>query len=153
MSIRPLYAARRIMRWPCLMRTEKCIRPAVVHLSASRTFFNLRGSSPSEQDVQDEAARKRRVQELRNRISAWSITDPLHLRAIYAAMLARTSQDSDIISFTSQALCIGSYATTALVVAGTLGVDTTPLLAVAGSAGVALGFALRDFVSNLLSGN
>ena len=67
-------------------------------------------------------------------------------------MLARTRQDSDVISFVSQALTIGSYSTAALVVAGTIGVDTTPLLAVAGSAGVALGFALRDFVSNLLSG-
>ena len=58
-----------------------------------------------------------------------------------------------MISFASQALTIGLYATVGLVVAGTLGIDTKPVIAVAGSAGVALGFALRDFASNLLSGS
>lgn len=98
------------------------------------------------------AARERRVRELRMRVSAWTPSDPFHLRSASVAILARTGQDADIISYSSQALVIGAYATMGLVAAGTLGIDTTPVLALVGSAGVALGFALRDFASNMLSG-
>ena len=92
------------------------------------------------------------LQELKIRVNRWSLSDPLHIRAAFVSALSRTGQDADVVSFASQALTIGTYATTALVAAGTLGVDTKPVLALAGSAGVALGFALRDFASNLLSG-
>ena len=91
-------------------------------------------------------------QELKTRVDRWTFSDPLHLRSVFVTILARSGQDADVVSFSSQALTIGVYATAGLVAAGTLGVDTKPVIALAGSAGVALGFALRDFASNLLSG-
>jgi hypothetical protein len=148
--------AKRVLaiRAPLRPRSSLIDQSRLCALVLSRPFVNFSrpGQGATEREIQEEASRKRRVQELRERISRYSLSDPVHLRAVFATLLSRTSLDSDVVSFSSQALAIGSYATAALIVAGTLGIDTTPLLALAGSTGVALGFALRDFVSNVLSG-
>ncbi|CEO94497.1 Mechanosensitive ion channel [Plasmodiophora brassicae] len=60
--------------------------------------------------------------------------------------------DTNLRLLLGQSLAAGTYAMVGLSVLGTLGVDTAPLLAGLGSAGVTLGFALKDVASNAIAG-
>ena len=69
-----------------------------------------------------------------------------------AHLLRHRSRNRDIADLLGQALRATLLATGLLTALGTLGVDTGALIAGLGMTGFALGFAVRDALSNLLAG-
>ena len=80
------------------------------------------------------------------------------LIAWVAARVLRTvlrrweSEYQDLLNLAVKTVSIGIIAFGVVTALGTLGIDVTALVAGLGLAGFALGFALRDIVSNLLAG-
>lgn len=72
-------------------------------------------------------------------------------RAVKAA-LGKTKLAGLAASFLGRAARIAVYVVTVVSALGTAGVDTTSLLAALGAAGLAIGLALRDTLSNLAAG-
>ena len=72
-------------------------------------------------------------------------------RAVKAA-LGKTKLAGLAASFLGRAARIAIYVITLVSALGTAGVDTTSLLAALGAAGLAIGLALRDTLSNLAAG-
>ena len=66
--------------------------------------------------------------------------------------LNRTKLEGLAASFIARAVRIGIYVIALVSALGTLGVDTTSLIAALGAAGLAIGLALRDTLSNLAAG-
>ncbi len=72
-------------------------------------------------------------------------------RAVKLA-LNRTKLQGLAATFIARAARIGIYVIAIVSALGTLGVDTTSLIAALGAAGLAIGLALRDTLSNLAAG-
>eukprot|EP01012_Entosiphon_sulcatum_P025072 TRINITY_DN30338_c0_g1_i2.p1 TRINITY_DN30338_c0_g1~~TRINITY_DN30338_c0_g1_i2.p1 ORF type:complete len:210 (-),score=19.12 TRINITY_DN30338_c0_g1_i2:50-679(-) len=64
----------------------------------------------------------------------------------------RLVRDPSVRNFVSRIAATGVYCTVAFTALGTLGVDTTPLVAGLGISSVTLGFAAKDAGSNIVSG-
>jgi len=72
-------------------------------------------------------------------------------RAVNLA-LSRTKLEGLAAAFLGRAARIAIYVVAVISALGTLGVDTTSLIAALGAAGLAVGLALRDTLSNLAAG-
>ena len=72
-------------------------------------------------------------------------------RAVNLA-LSRTKLEGLAAAFLARAARISIYVVAVISALGTLGVDTTSLIAALGAAGLAVGLALRDTLSNLAAG-
>ena len=72
-------------------------------------------------------------------------------RAVNLA-LSRTKLEGLASAFLARAARIAIYVVAVISALGTLGVDTTSLIAALGAAGLAVGLALRDTLSNLAAG-
>lgn len=74
------------------------------------------------------------------------------LRRIIKKSLEKTSADVGVIQFIDSFIKIGSYAILIMLIATSFGVDAASIIAVFGSAGVAIGLALQGSLSNLAGG-
>lgn len=74
------------------------------------------------------------------------------LTQLVGAALARTKLEALATQFIKTVVRIAVYVIAAVAILGTIGVDTTSLLAALGAAGLAIGLALRDSLSNLAAG-
>eukprot|EP00474_Spongospora_subterranea_P008917 CRZ09375.1 hypothetical protein [Spongospora subterranea] len=72
------------------------------------------------------------------------------LSSVYMRVLPIS--DDNLKRMVSQGLAVGTYGVVATSLLGTIGVDTAPLLAGLGGAGVTLGFALKDVAANAIAG-
>ena len=80
-------------------------------------------------------------------IAAWGAARLLHV------LLRRWEVEyPDLLNLAAKAAAIAIVAFGAVTALGTIGIDVTALVAGLGLVGFALGFALRDIVSNLLAG-
>jgi len=82
--------------------------------------------------------------------ASWLVS--IWLERSAAHLLRDRSRNRDIADLLGQALRATLLATGLLTALGTLGVDTGALIAGLGMTGFALGFAVRDALSNLLAG-
>lgn len=83
-------------------------------------------------------------------VAAW-VSGMAAKRAIRAG-LSRTGLDDLAGNLLGRSAQIAIYAVALVSMLGTLGVDTTSLIAALGAAGLAVGLALRDTLSNLAAG-
>ena len=74
------------------------------------------------------------------------------LRKIIRKSLERANADVGVTQFLDSFIKIGTYAILVMVIATSFGVDATSIIAVFGSAGVAIGLALQGSLSNLAGG-
>ena len=74
------------------------------------------------------------------------------LRSIIKKSLERANADVGVSQFIDSFIKIGSYAILAMMIATSFGVDAASIIAVLGSAGVAIGLALQGSLSNLAGG-
>ena len=74
------------------------------------------------------------------------------LRRLFEAVLRRGHLDKALVGFLSQALYYVMLVLILIMVAGQAGVQTASLLAVLGTAGLAVGLALKDYLSNFAAG-
>ncbi len=74
------------------------------------------------------------------------------VRAVAYKAVMRGSKDETLSRFTSNIVLQGLRVVVIIAALGALGVDTTSLAALLGGAGVAVGFALRDTLSNFAAG-
>ena len=74
------------------------------------------------------------------------------LRRIIKKSLQRANADVGVTQFIDSFIKIGAYAVLIMVIATSFGVDAASIIAVFGSAGVALGLALQGSLSNLAGG-
>ena len=74
------------------------------------------------------------------------------LRKIIKKSLEKASADVGVTQFIDSFIKIGSYAVLIMLVATSFGVDATSIIALLGSAGVAIGLALQGSLSNLAGG-
>ena len=74
------------------------------------------------------------------------------LRSIIKKSLERANADVGVNQFIDSFIKIGSYAILAMMIATSFGVDAASIIAVLGSAGVAIGLALQGSLSNLAGG-
>lgn len=74
------------------------------------------------------------------------------LRKIIKKSLERTNADVGVTQFIDSFIKVGSYAVLIMMIATSFGVDAASLIAVFGSAGVAIGLALQGSLSNLAGG-
>ena len=74
------------------------------------------------------------------------------LKRFVAAAVLRGTKDEMLARFTSNVAHRAAQLVVVIAFLGKLGVDTTSLAAMLGGAGVAIGFALRDTLSNLSAG-
>lgn len=79
-------------------------------------------------------------------------TKYIMLKRFYARSLKEIIAAETQRTVAVNALTVGTKAAVAFVALGTLGVDTTPIVAGVGMVGAAAGFALKDVGSNLISG-
>ena len=70
------------------------------------------------------------------------------IRKIVRRSLERSSADEGVEQFIDSMLKIGLYIVLVMIVAGMVGIQTTSIVAVVGSAGVAVGLALQGSLSN-----
>lgn len=74
------------------------------------------------------------------------------LRRIIKKSLQRANADVGVTQFIDSFIKIGAYAVLIMVIATSFGVDAASIIAVFGSAGVAIGLALQGSLSNLAGG-
>lgn len=74
------------------------------------------------------------------------------LRKIVKRSLQRTSVDKGVVQFIDSLLKFGLYLVLVMVIAGRLGIQTTSIITIVGSAGVAVGLALQGSLSNFAGG-
>ncbi|MBR3602076.1 MAG: mechanosensitive ion channel [Lachnospiraceae bacterium] len=74
------------------------------------------------------------------------------LRKIIRKSLERANADVGVTQFLDSFIKIGTYAILTMLIATSFGVDATSIIAVFGSAGVAIGLALQGSLSNLAGG-
>lgn len=74
------------------------------------------------------------------------------LRKIIKKSLERANADVGVTQFIDSFIKVGSYAVLIMMIATSFGVDAASLIAVFGSAGVAIGLALQGSLSNLAGG-
>ena len=74
------------------------------------------------------------------------------LRRIIKRSLERANADVGVTQFIDSFIKIGTYAVLIMLIATSFGVDTASIIAVFGSAGVAIGLALQGSLSNLAGG-
>lgn len=74
------------------------------------------------------------------------------LRKIIKKSLEKANADVGVMQFIDSLIKVGAYAVLVMLIAASFGVDATSLLAVFGSAGVAIGLALQGSLSNLAGG-
>lgn len=74
------------------------------------------------------------------------------LRKIIKKSLQRTNADVGVTQFIDSFIKVGSYAILIMLIATSFGVDAASIIAVFGSAGVAIGLALQGSLSNLAGG-
>ena len=74
------------------------------------------------------------------------------LRKIIRKSLERANADVGVTQFLDSFIKIGTYAILIMLIATSFGVDATSIIAVFGSAGVAIGLALQGSLSNLAGG-
>lgn len=74
------------------------------------------------------------------------------LRKIVKKSLQRTNADVGVSQFIDSFIKVGSYAILIMLIATSFGVDAASIIAVFGSAGVAIGLALQGSLSNLAGG-
>ena len=74
------------------------------------------------------------------------------LRKIIKRSLERANADVGVTQFIDSFIKIGTYAVLIMLIATSFGVDAASIIAVLGSAGVALGLALQGSLSNLAGG-
>lgn len=74
------------------------------------------------------------------------------LRKIIKKSLERANADVGVTQFLDSFIKVGSYAVLVMMIATSFGVDAASLIAVFGSAGVAIGLALQGSLSNLAGG-
>lgn len=74
------------------------------------------------------------------------------LRSIIKKSLERANADVGVSQFIDSFIKIGSYAILIMMIATSFGVDAASIIAVLGSAGVAIGLALQGSLSNLAGG-
>ena len=74
------------------------------------------------------------------------------LRKIIKKSLERANADVGVTQFLDSFIKIGTYAILTMLIATSFGVDATSIIAVFGSAGVAIGLALQGSLSNLAGG-
>ena len=74
------------------------------------------------------------------------------LRKIIRKSLERANADVGVTQFLDSFIKIGTYAILVMLIATSFGVDATSIIAVFGSAGVAIGLALQGSLSNLAGG-
>lgn len=74
------------------------------------------------------------------------------VRKIVRRSLERAHVDTGVIQFLDSLLKVALYAVLILAVVGKFGVDTTSVIALAGSAGVTIGLALQGSLSNFAGG-
>lgn len=74
------------------------------------------------------------------------------IRKIVKRSLERSSADAGVVQFIDSMLKIGLYIFLVMTVAGMVGIQTTSVVAVLGSAGVAVGLALQGSLSNFAGG-
>ena len=67
-------------------------------------------------------------------------------------MLVKRGLDSTIVDFASNILCYALIAFVVVAALGRIGVQTTSFIAILGAAGLAVGLALKDSLSNFSSG-
>lgn len=70
----------------------------------------------------------------------------------YFILRTGLTDDADSARFFAKSVSIAVWTSAAITVAGTLGVDTKPLVTGLGVTGVTIGFALRDIAHNFISG-
>lgn len=80
-------------------------------------------------------------------IGAW-----IAARVLHVALRRWETEYPDLLNLAIKTTTIAIVAFGAVTALGTIGIDVTALVAGLGLAGFALGFALRDIVSNLLAG-
>lgn len=69
-----------------------------------------------------------------------------------ALLKSNITEDEDMANLISKSAAIGCYGCLGATVLGTLGVDTTPVVAGIGVTGFTVGFALKEIATNFLSG-
>ena len=74
------------------------------------------------------------------------------LRKIIRKSLERANADVGVTQFLDSFIKVGTYAILIMLIATSFGVDATSIIAVFGSAGVAIGLALQGSLSNLAGG-
>lgn len=74
------------------------------------------------------------------------------LTALLRRSMQRYQVDAALVNFLGNASYVVLLVAVALAAAGTFGIDTTPLLAVLGAAGLAVALAMKDSLSNLAAG-
>lgn len=84
-------------------------------------------------------------QDLRKSASLSSTFEKLFIRS-------KIITDQDLARITSKTLAGATYATAGITALGTIGVDTSPLVAGIGITGFTIGFALKEIATNALSG-
>lgn len=79
----------------------------------------------------------------------WFALTPKIKRVI---LTAKITDDEDMANLISKSAAIGAWGLFGATVLGTVGVDTTPLIAGIGVTGFTAGFALKEIATNFLSG-
>ena len=74
------------------------------------------------------------------------------LRKIIKKSLEKANADVGVMQFIDSLIKIGTYAVLVMLIAASFGVDAASIIAVFGSAGVAIGLALQGSLSNLAGG-
>jgi hypothetical protein len=76
------------------------------------------------------------------------------MRRVYATLLARTRlvKDPSTRGLVSRIMATSTYAVATIVGLGTIGVDTSPVLAAMGVSGATIGFACKDIGANVAAG-
>jgi small-conductance mechanosensitive channel len=76
----------------------------------------------------------------------------LVLRSVIGRFGARTALGADLIALAQRVVASAAIAVGAITALGTMGVDVSAMVAGLGLTGFALGFALKDVLSNVLAG-
>lgn len=73
-------------------------------------------------------------------------------QSVFYSITETVINDPDIANLVAKILSYSFWAFLALVIIGTIGVDTKPLLSLFGVVGVTIGFSAKDFISHSIAG-
>mmetsp|Transcript_35624 Transcript_35624/g.69216 ORF Transcript_35624/g.69216 Transcript_35624/m.69216 type:complete len:266 (-) Transcript_35624:210-1007(-) len=115
-----------------------------LHHSVRRELVLRASTEPTDVDRNNAVETRTKFQRFRDKLKI--------SRKIKGALIKAGIENRDVVNLISSA---GGFVLWGFIVStllGTIGVDTKPLIAGCGITGAAIGFAAKDFISNLISG-
>ena len=131
-----------------------CCRPLSRPVARGFATSSPSGSDDESRDKEDKDGSTSTTKKTPLRKRIWgALKSAVLLKSTYERLFVGIGvKDHDLASFLASTASLTTYTMVGLSAAGTLGVDTSPLLAGVGVTGFTVGFALRDIASNYLSG-